>query len=119
MKNALILLVGLMAGTASFANPTVPQHTTAQARVVMTTENKIKLFVQPLQTKGQLSIRDAAGKPVYSQNVTLQKGLSQQFDCSDLSIGTYQITLTTNNETITRTFVVQADPDTSFVVQDL
>lgn len=119
MKNALILLIGLMAGSASFANPAVPQNTAAQTRVVMTTEHKIKLFVQPLQTKGELSIQDAAGKPVYSQHVALQKGLSQQIDFSNLSIGTYRLILTAGSETVTRTFVVQADPNDSFVVQDL
>ena len=118
MKNVLLLMVGLVASTASFAHSAVPQNTAAQTRVVMTTERKIKLFVQPLQTKGQLAIWDATGKAVYSQNVALQKGLSQQFDFSDLSIGTYRLTLTTGSETTTRTFVVQADPNDSFVVQE-
>lgn len=119
MKNAFILLVSLMAGSASFANPSVPQHTAAQTRVVMTPEHKIKLFVQPLRAKGQLVIWDAAGKPVYSQHVSLQKGLSQQFDFSNLSVGTYRLTLTTGSETLARTFVVQPDPNDSFVVQEL
>lgn len=118
MKNVLILMLSLVASTASFAHPSVPQHTATQTRVVMTTEHKIRLFVQPLQTKGQLAIWDASGKAVYSQNVALQKGLSQQFDFSNLSIGTYRLTLKTDNEILTRTFVVQEDPNDSFVVQE-
>ena len=117
MKNVLMLMLGLAAGTASFANPTTPQTSAAQTHVVMTSEHKIKLYVQPLQTKGQLAIWDADGKAVYSQNVALQKGLSQQFDVSNLGAGTYRLTLTTGNETQTKAFVVQANPNESFVVQ--
>ncbi|GAB3883272.1 hypothetical protein GCM10028825_07270 [Spirosoma agri] len=117
MKNALVLMLGLLAGTASFANPSTPKTAAAQTHVVMTTEHKIKLYVQPLQTKGQLSILDAGGQPVYTKTVALQKGLSQQFDISDLGTGTYQLTLKTDQETVTKRFVVQANPNQSFVVQ--
>lgn len=110
-------MLGLVASTASFANSSIPQSKAAQTHLVMTNEHKIKFYVQPLQTKGQLAIRDANGQAVYTANVALQKGLAQQFDFSNLGIGTYQLTLTTGNETISRTFVVQADPNTSFVVQ--
>jgi len=117
MKKVLILMLGLVASTASFANPTTPNTSAAQSRVVMTADHKIKLYVQPLQTKGQLSIWDANGQAVYSRSVALQKGLSQQFDVSSLGTGTYRLSLTTGSETLTRTFVVQANPNESFVVQ--
>lgn len=117
MKKVLILMLGLVATTASFANPTTPQLTAAQSRVVMTARHKIKLYVQPLQTKGQIAILDASGRAVYANNVALQKGLAAQFDFSNLGTGTYRLTLTTSKETITKTFVVQANPDESFVVQ--
>lgn len=117
MKKVLILMLGLVASTASFANPSIPQNTAAQTHVVMTTDQKIRLYVQPLHTKGQLTIRDASGQAVYSSTVSLQKGLSQQFDCSNLGTGTYRLTLTTGDETITRTFVMQANPNQSFLVQ--
>ena len=117
MKKVLILMLGLVASTASFANPSTPQNSTAQTHLVMTNEHKIKFYVQPLHTKGQLAIWDANGKAVYASTVSLQKGLTQQFDFSNLGTGTYRLTLITDNETITRTFVVQADPNQSFVVQ--
>lgn len=110
-------MLGLVASTASFANGSIPQHTAAQTRVVMTADQKIRLYVQPLHTKGQLTIRDASGQAVYSSTVSLQKGLSQQFDCSNLGTGTYRLTLTTGEETLTKTFVMQANPNQSFVVQ--
>jgi len=94
MKKVLILMLGLVASTASFAKPTTPQTSTVQTRVVMTPEHKIKLYVQPLQTKGQLAILDANGQAVYTQHVALGKGFSQQFDVSSLGTGTFRLTLT-------------------------
>ena len=117
MKKVFILMLSLVASAASFANASTPQNTTIQTRVMMTTDQKIKLFVQPMHTKGQLAIRDANGQPVYTSTVALQKGLSRQFDCSSLGTGTYRLSLTAGNETITKTFVVQANPNQSFVVQ--
>ncbi len=117
MKKVLILMLGLVASTASFANSSIPQKAATHTRMVMTTDQKIRLFVQPLHTKGQLTIQDASGQAVYTSTVSLQKGLSQQFDCSNLGIGTYRLTLTTGDETIAKTFVVQANPNQSFVVQ--
>ncbi|RRB03951.1 T9SS type A sorting domain-containing protein [Larkinella rosea] len=118
MKKVLILMLGLVASTASFAHSSTNQPEASPARLVMNTENKIKLYVQPLQTKGQLAIRDTHGQAVYSSTVALQKGLSRQFDVSHLSAGTYRLTLATDTETLTKTFVVQAAPNESFVVQE-
>ncbi len=117
MKKVLTLMLGLVASAASFANTTTPEATATQTRVVMTPEHKIKLYVQPLQTKGQLAILDASGQAVYSQNVALAKGFSEQFDISSLGTGTYQLTLKTDKETVSKTFIVQANPNESFVVQ--
>ena len=118
MKKELALLVGLVAGTASFANSSTVEPSVSTTRLVMTTGQKVKLYVQPLQTKGQVEILDVTGQPLYNETVSLQKGLSQQFDVSNLSVGTYRLTLTAGNETVTKTFVVQADPNTSFIVQE-
>jgi hypothetical protein len=118
MKKVLILMLGLAASTASFATGLTPQTASAQTRMVMTAEHKLKLYVQPLQAKGQLAILDANGQTVYAQNVALGKGLREQFDVSSLGTGTFRLTLTTGNETVIKTFVVQANPNESFVVQD-
>ncbi|MVM28829.1 T9SS type A sorting domain-containing protein [Spirosoma sp. HMF4905] len=118
MKKILILMLGLVASTASFAHQSTTQPETAQTRLVMTNEHKIKLYIQPLQTKAQLAIQDANGRSVYTSTVALQKGLSQQFDISGLSAGTYHLTIATGAETLTKTFVVQANPDESFMVQE-
>ena len=110
-------MLTLAAGSASFANRSTTQPSAADTRVVMTSEHKIKLFVQPIQAKGQIAILDAKGKEVYTSTVGLQKGLSQQFDFSNLGTGRYRLTLTTGTETQTKMFVVQANPNESFVVQ--
>jgi hypothetical protein len=82
----------------------------------MTTDQKIKLYVQPVASKGQIAILDAEGHPLYTRTVSLQKGLGQQFDVSGLGTGTYRLTLTTGTDTVTRTFVVQTVPYQNFVV---
>lgn len=117
MKKVLILMLGLVASTASFAGVSTPQTAPAHSRVVMTADQKIRLYIQPLHTKGQLAIRDVNGQTFFTSTVSLQKGLSQQFDCSNLGTGTYRLTLTTPTETLTRTFVMQVNPNQSFLVQ--
>ncbi|QKZ14848.1 T9SS type A sorting domain-containing protein [Spirosoma sp. KUDC1026] len=118
MKKVLTLMLGLVAGTASFAHTADVNPTVSATHLVMTTDQKIKLYVQPAQDKGDLSIRDANGHVLYNTTVSLQKGLQQQFDISNLGTGMYQLTLNTNHQTLTKTFVVQANPNVSFVVQD-
>ena len=117
MKKVLMLMLGLVATTASFAHQPTATPETAQARVTMTAAHKIKLYIQPIQTKGQVVILDADGQAIYTQHVALGKGISQQFDISGLGNGTFRLMLTTGSETLTRTFVVQANPNESFVVQ--
>ncbi|GAB3796680.1 hypothetical protein GCM10028819_14710 [Spirosoma humi] len=118
MKNILILMLSLVASTASFATSNEPSKPAAvQTRLVMTDAHTIKLYVQPLETKGQLSIQDAIGRTVYTESVNLQKGLNQQFNFANLSTGTYRLTLVAGTQALNRTFVVQADPNTSFIVQ--
>lgn len=118
MKKVLMLMLGLVAGTASFATTSEVAPAASEAHLVMTTDHKIKLYVQPLENKAALAIKDANGHVLYTNTVSLQKGLKQQFDIASLGTGTYQLTLTTGQQTQTKTFVVQADPNVSFVVQD-
>lgn len=111
-------MLGLVAGTASFANSTTTLPSVLENRLVMTVDHKIKFYVQPLQTNGKLVIRDANGQLIYNSTVNLQKGLKQQFDISSLSTGMYHLTLMTDKQTLTKTFVMQADPNESFIVQE-
>jgi len=108
-------MLGLVASTASFAKSSMPAN--VQSRLAMTADRKIRLYVQPLSSKGKLAIRDAHGQYFYNTTVSLEKGLNQQFDFSNLPVGTYQLVLTAGQQRITNTFVVQADPHASFVMQ--
>lgn len=118
MKKSILLIAALIASTASFAQ--VAAETSAssapETRLVMTTDQKIRLYVEPVAAKGQITILDAEGHALYTKTVALQKGLGQQFDVSGLGTGTYRVMLTTGSETVTRTFVVQTVPYQSFVV---
>ncbi len=118
MKKSILLMLALVASTASFAQvaPTTPAAPAPETRLVMTTDQKIRLYVEPVAAKGQIAILDAEGHALYSKPVGLKKGLSQQFDVSGLGTGTYRVMLTTGAETVTRTFVVQTVPYQSFVV---
>jgi len=119
MKKSILLIAALLASVASFAQvaPTeTPATSVPQTRLVMTADQKIRLFIQPVSAKGQIAILDAEGHALYTKTVALQKGLCQQFDVSALGTGIYRATLTTGTETVTETFVVQTLPYQSFVV---
>ncbi len=119
MKKSILLIAALVASVTSFAQvaPTeTPASATPETRLVMTTDQKIRLYIEPMETKGQIAILDAEGHALYNKTVALKKGLGQQFDVSALGTGTYRVTLTTGTETVTRTFVVQTVPYQSFVV---
>lgn len=120
MKKTLTLMLGLVAGTASFAQQapaSTPVANAPQTHLVITPDQKVKLFVQPLATNAKLSLLDAAGHILYGSNVSLQKGLGQQFDIANLPVGTYRLQLKTGDETVTTTFVIQPTPNQTFVMQ--
>ncbi len=121
MKKVIALMLGLAAGTASFAQTSASQTTSPlvpQTRITMTTDQKIKLFVSPVSERAQIALQDADGHALYTEYVTLAHGLGQQFDVSSLAVGTYRLTLTTDGQTIVRTFVVQPVPNQTFIVME-
>jgi hypothetical protein len=120
MKKTIALMLGLVAGTASFAQQTpsqTPASDTPQTNLAITPDQKIKLLVQPLAANGQLSLLDAQGHVLYGANVSLKKGLGQKFDITGLPVGTYRLLIKANDETVTKTFVVQPVPEQTFVVK--
>ena len=120
MKKTIALMLGLVAGTASFAQQTpsqTPATDSPQTNLIITPDQKVKLFVQPLAANGRLSLLDEQGHVLYGANVSLQKGFGQQFDITGLPVGTYRLLIKANNETATKTFVVQPVPEQTFVMQ--
>ncbi|MFD2937519.1 T9SS C-terminal target domain-containing protein [Spirosoma flavum] len=120
MIKLLVLMLGLVATTAPFAQQTIlqtPAASTYQARLLVTANQKIRLYIQPQSTKGLIILRDAQDHPLYTATVTLKEGFGQQFDITDLAVGTYRLTVTTGTATATKTFIVQPVPNQTFIVQ--
>ncbi len=120
MKKTIALMLGLVAGTASFAQQTpsqTPATNTPQTHLVITPDQKIKFFVQPTPGLGTLTLLDAQSHVLYGANMSLQKGIGQQFDISGLPVGTYRLLMKLGNETVTKTFVIQPVPNQTFVMQ--
>lgn len=119
MKKVILLMLGLVAGTASFAQKPVSSataHPEPQVHIVAKSNQKVQFFVQPMQATGRLSLQDEQGHTLYSSNVSLKGGLGQQFDVANLGTGTYRIILTTGSETVTKTFAVESVPYMTQVV---
>ena len=108
MKNTLILMLGLVAGTASFAQTTTPK--TPATSVTVTTDQKVKLIVAREEATAAITLRDADGHVLYTENVNLRNGLYQRFNIAQLANGTYQIAIAIGNDTVVKTFVVDEQP---------
>lgn len=109
MKKVLTLILGLVAGTASFAQ--VADSTTPSTNLYMTADNKLKLIVGPETAKATIILRDMDGHVLYRNNaVDLQKGISQKFSLDDLTTGTYQVAVTVGKHSTVRTFEVGVVP---------
>ena len=104
MKNALLLMLGLAAGTASFAqeNPAASVHVTA--------DQKLTLVVPKTPARATITLRDENGNALFTKTADLTNGILQKFDISQLSDGTYQLTVATPAQTFSKSFVVQPNP---------
>ena len=120
MKKTIMLMLGLVAGTASFAQESnaqlIASTTEPQVHLMATANQKVRLFVQPEETKGSIMLLDEKGHSLYTETVTLHKGISQQFDIAQLATGKYSLKITTPTGTVTKTFVIQTIPQETFVV---
>lgn len=108
MKNTLILMLGLVAGTASFAQTTVSK--TPETSVSITADQKIKLIVARDEATATITLRDADDHLLYRENVSLRNGLRQHFNVAELASGTYQIAVAVGQSTVVKTFVVGEQP---------
>lgn len=108
MKKILILMLGLVAGTASFAQSTNSQ--TPQPSVQLAGSNRLLVTIGPESAVATISLRDPIGHVLYSQNMQLDKGLSQYFNIAALDTGTYQLAIAIGKETVVKTFVIEEKP---------
>ena len=107
MKNVLLML-GLVAGTASFAQTTEPK--TPATSVSITSDQKLKLVVGHEDANATITLRDAKGHVLYSSNVNLRDGLAQKFDLTQLDNGAYQVAVAVGTDVIIKTFVIDDQP---------
>lgn len=108
MKKLLILTLGLIAGTASFAQITTDK--TPVTTVSITTDQKVKLMVAREEATASVRLRDSEGHILYAQNVDLRGGLYQKFDVAQLAFGTYQVEVAIGEQTVVKTFTVAEQP---------
>lgn len=109
MKKILTLMLGLVAGTASFAQ--IIDSTTPSTNLVVTADNKLKLIVSPEPARATIILRDMDGHVLYRNNsVDLQKGINQKFNLDELATGTYQLAVTIDKESTVKTFEVGVVP---------
>jgi hypothetical protein len=101
-------MLGLVAGTASFAQTTPSK--TPETSISVTTDQKVKLVVAREKATAAITLRDADGHVLYSDNVDLRNGLYQQFNIAQLANGTYQLAVAIGKDTVVKTFVVDEQP---------
>ena len=110
MKKTILLMLGLVAGTASFAQESNSQTFASTEPLVYmstTTNQKVRLIVQPEASKGKIALLDEMGHALYTETVALNEGIIQQFDIAQLTSGTYRLKVTTPTSTVTKIFIIQ------------
>ncbi|HLL95459.1 MAG TPA: hypothetical protein VK404_10815 [Spirosoma sp.] len=108
MKNALLLMLGLVAGTASFAQTS--NLKTPETSVSVTNDQKVKLMVAREEATAAVTLRDADGHILYVENVDLRNGLRQYFNVAGLDNGVYQIAVVIGKDSVVKTFVIGEQP---------
>lgn len=114
MKKLFILMLGLVAGTASFAKTTTNQA--PATAITLTADNKVKLIVAPEAAKATIALQDREGHLLYTSSVDLRQGINQKFNINELGVGTYQIAVKVGDQSTVKTFVVQERPAETFVM---
>ena len=102
MKKILLVVLGLVAGSASFANSNDTNKPSATASVI--NNDKLKLMVAPMNAKAMVELTDIYGHVLYTSNVELGNGALQIFDISRLEKGAYKLSVSVGKERTTKTF---------------
>ncbi|AKD56175.1 hypothetical protein [Spirosoma radiotolerans] len=108
MKKILLLMVGLVASSASFATTNERNKPVATASILG--NDKVKLVVAPQPANATLALNDEQGHVLYSSKVNLRDGFQQKFDISNLANGVYQLSVAVGNERTVQSFTVMQVP---------
>ncbi|QHV96985.1 DUF3244 domain-containing protein [Spirosoma endbachense] len=113
MKKILLLVLGLVASSASFASINEPSQPIATVSLI--DNDKVKLIVAPEKATATITLKDAVGHVLYSSNVNLVEGIQQKFDISHLSTGVYQLSVSVGKEHTVKSFTVAEVPSQQVV----
>ena len=102
MKKILLVVLGLVAGSASFANTNDNNKPSANASVI--DNEKVKLMIAPMKAKARLELTDHQGHVIYTGNLNLSHGIKQVFDISQLEKGLYQFSVSVGDERTVKAF---------------
>ncbi|WP_420148000.1 T9SS C-terminal target domain-containing protein [Spirosoma sp.] len=108
MKKILLLVLGLVASSASFAETNEPNKPAATASLIG--NDKVKLVVAPEKATATIALNDEVGHTLYSSNVDLRDGFQQKFDISNLEKGVYKLSVSVGKERLVKSFTVTTVP---------
>ena len=108
MKKILLLVLGLVAGSASFANTTEINTPSASASII--NNEKVKLTIAPMKAKARLDLMDDLGHVLYTSNVNLSHGIMQVFNISNLEKGGYKLSVSVGKESTVKSFDITETP---------
>src|ERR1700712_1820549 len=108
MKNVFILMLGLVAGTASFANTTGVK--TPETAVGVTNDQNLKLIVGHEDATATITLTDDKGHVLYVNHVNLHDGLQQKFNIAELNGGSYKLVVAVGDDAVVKTFVIKDQP---------
>ena len=113
MKKILLVVLGLVAGSASFANTNENGKPFTYASVI--NNEKVKLIVAPMNANARLELSDDLGHVLYTSNQNLGGGFLQIFDISKLEKGEYKLSVSVGRERTVKTFDISETPGQSLV----
>lgn len=117
MKKILLVVLGLVACSASFANTNDSNKPLANASVI--NNDKVKLMIAPMKAKARLDLTDNQGHVIYTRNLNLGHGIQQIFDISQLEKGLYQFSVSVGEERTVKSFdVTETTRQQSITFQD-
>ncbi len=108
MKKILLLVLGLVAGSASFANTTETNQPSATASII--SKDKVKLVVAPMDAKARIDLLDDFGHVLYTSKLNLGGGFLQIFDISNLQKGVYKLAVSVGKQRTVKTFDITEIP---------
>lgn len=105
MKTVILLMLGLIVSTASFAKSGTTEPLGIKTRLTLRNGN-VELAIQQKNTNALVKFYDERGFVLYQFKYNLKKGISQRFDVSELAPGNYKIEIEVDGEFITKEFSI-------------